>query len=119
VGCGKKKGSKKKVALVVLFAMLVCGLAYGADTGTTLWHKHSYVDKDSYVDKYSEYQKKLGWPMGVGVDAILYEFEPSLSQYGFDSINSETKYDIVNGSMSVYGVVHVNLWQAGKKLLGK
>ena len=115
----------KYVALVVLMALVMCGVAYAEQTGTTLWHKHSYVDNDSYVDRYNEYQKKLGMPLGVGVDAILYEFDENVNKYGLDSVNVEAKYDCINndnafsGGTSVFFVVHVNLYQAGKKLLGK
>jgi hypothetical protein len=120
---------KKCLVFVLALMFVFCGLAYAEQTGgpdgNPIWstgilqHSHGYTDNDSYVDKYSEYQKKQNWPMGVGVDAIIYEFEPSLYDYGMETINVESKYDIANSSMSVFGVVHVNLWQAGKKLFNK
>lgn len=107
--------------LVILVAILcMCNLAYGAQTGTTLWHSHSYTDTDtdSYVDKYSEYQKKQDMALGLGLDVTVYEFTGALkSDWCLDSINTEYKYDMANGNQSVYGVVHVNAWRAIEKLI--
>lgn len=109
----------RKLVLVVLAVMLLAVPTFAAQTGTTAWHSHSYTDNDSYVDKYSEYQLKQGPALGLGVDAKLYEFDGTVREYGVDSVNVEYKYDIANNNQSVYGVVHVDLWQTGKKLLNK
>ena len=107
-----------KYLVIVLAILFICIPVQAAQTGTTAWHSHSYTDKDSFVDKYGDYQKKQNWPMGIGVDAIMYEFTGPLKyDYCLDSINTETKYDIANGSMSVYAVAHVNVWRAIDKLI--
>ena len=107
----------KYLSLMVVVLVLLCGVAYADQTGTTFWHSHSYTDNVGAADKYSEYQKKLDWPMGIGLDAILYEFEGTANKYGLDTINVESKYDIANGGCSVFGVVHVNAYRAIKDLL--
>ena len=109
-----------KKLFVVIAILCICGTAYAAQTGTTAWHSHSYTDNDTcnYVDKYSEYQKKLGLGMGIGADIVAYEFDGALNQvYGLDSVNVETKWDINNQSGSVYGVVHANAWRVIENLL--
>ena len=105
--------------LIIMLAVLMLAVpAMAAQTGTTAWHSHSYTDNDSYVDKYSEYQKVQDWPMGVGADVVLYEFDGALkNDWCLDSVNTEVKYDIANGGMSVYGVVHVNAWREIQKLI--
>ena len=116
--CGGKKKGKKRVALIVLAMLCVSGLAYAEQTGTSFWHSHSYTDNDSWRDEYSEYQKKLNAPVGLGLDAVVYEFNPCMQNWGLNSVNVEYKYDMANNGHSVYGVTHVNLWDLGKKLLG-
>lgn len=108
-----------KVLIVTVLTLMLASTAFAAETGTTLWHSHSYVDSDSYVDRYSEFEKKQKAELGVGIDAIIYEFDENISSWGMDNISTEYKYDIANDNHSVYGVVHVNLWQMGKKLTGK
>lgn len=109
-----------KYLVIVLAVLLLAVPAMAATTGTTLFHSHSYTDNDTcnYVDKYSEYQVKQNWPLGIGADVTLYEFDGALNQvYGLDSVNTEVKYDISNGGMSAYGVVHVNAWRVVRNLM--
>lgn len=116
--------------LVILLVVLMFVIPAFADTtgpadggfiysSSIFKHTHDYVDNNSYVDKYSEYQKKQAMPLGAGVDAVIYEFDAGLFDWGMESINTEYKYDIANNNHSIYGVIHVNLWKAGKKVLGK
>jgi len=113
----------KKLLLVAL-VMMAASPVLALQTGTTAWHSHSYtvpedIDQVYAVDKYSEYQEKQGMPLGVGLDVKLYEFDGAFYEYGLDSINTEYKWDINNNNQSVFAVVHVNLWQTGRKLLSK
>lgn len=101
----------KYIALVVAVAVLMfSGIAFADQTGKTLWHSHSYTDKDSYVDRYSEYQEKQNMQLGVGADVVCYRFDGIARDYGLESINTEYKYDVANDNHSVYVMTHYDLW---------
>lgn len=106
-----------KYFAVIVAVLLLAGVAYADQTGTTFWHSHSYTDNVGVADRYSEYQKKRDMPMGVGLDVVLYEFEGSLNDYGLTSVNTEYKWDVSNNEQSIYGVVHVNAWKTVKNLM--
>ena len=110
--------------LIIVAMLFTCGVAFadatGGPDGGGIWaipalnHSHSY---DKTPDKYSEYQKKQGMGLGVGVDTILYEFDGPLNNWGLDSVNTEYKWDMNNNNQSLYFVTHVNAWKVIKQYL--
>ena len=113
----KGKGGKKKCLVLLVLAILLCSPVFADQTGTTFFHSHSYTDNVGAADKYSEYQKKQGMALGLGIDTVLYEFEDSVNKYGLESVNTEYKWDINNNNQSIYAVVHVNAWKAIKNFI--
>lgn len=114
---------------MVLAMIMMCGYVQAEDTTGANYehpafgglvgevHEHSHGYTDSYQDKYGEYQKEQNFPIGVGMDVILYQPEGLVRKYTYvDSVNLETKWDLANKSGDVYFVTHVNLWSAIKDL---
>ena len=106
-----------KQLVIVVAMVLACGVAFAAQTGTTLWHNHSYTDTDTntcdYADRYSEYQLKQKMPLGIGVDVVLYEPTGYVRNNLYvESVNVESKWDMANKKADVYVVTHINLWEA-------
>ena len=123
----------KRALAIALAILFVSGIvAFAGDTSGANWDNdlgwgngirdyaagHGHDTNCDYVDKYSEYEPKRGTPVGIGLDLVVYEFEGMVQQYGLDSIEVQQKYDLNNNEYSVFGVCKVNLWRAGKKLLG-
>ena len=108
-----------KVIGLIIALLMVSGVVYADQTGTTWWHSHSYTDNDSYVDRYSEFQPKPNMELGLGADVIVYEFDGLLKDVGFDAIEAQTRWDMNNGGdFQAYGVVKCNAWRVVKRLLG-
>ena len=108
----------KKVLLLVLAVMMVCGVAMAAQTDSSWFHSHGYTDSDSYVDRYSEFQEEQGAEIGIGYDVVVYEFEGELNFWGLDAVEVQQRYDFNNHGYEIYGVVKANAWRPIKKLLG-
>ena len=102
---------------ILLSLLFISGVAFAAQTGTTLWHRHSYVDNNSYVDKYSDYELKRGNPLGIGLDAVIYEFEGRPQIYGLDNVEIQQRWDMNNQEYQLFGVMKVNAFRAIQNLL--
>ena len=87
------------------------------DTGRKWFHDHTYIDDDSFVDRYSE--NKRYNPMGLGLDAIVYEFDRTLNNWGMEAVEVQQKADFSNKEYSVFVVGKANLWRAVKKVIGR
>lgn len=109
----------KIFVIAVLAVVLMASVAMADQTGRTFWHSHSYTDADSYVDRYSEFEKKQGIEVGLGYDVIVYEFEGDAITWGLDAVEVQQKYDINNKDYSAYVVVKANAWRPLKKLIGR
>lgn len=107
----------KKVLVLCMMAVLLCGVAGAEQTGSSWFHSHSYTDKDSYVDRYSEFEPERGNPLGIGLDLVVYEFEGTIQRWGLDTVEIQQKWDMSNNEYSGYIVGKANLWRLGKKLL--
>lgn len=119
------------IALAMIALLLFCGaagIASAGQTGPAKWDNYSgipFIDQlredafghtASYTDRYNDYERHN--PMGIGLDAIVYEFEGSLYDYGFDSISVDQTYDFANGEYSVFGKCNYNIWRLVKPMFG-
>jgi len=123
MGCGKKKGGKKKIALMLLMAVVLCGTAYADQTNGTDWNTpsdplNSFLNANAQHNHGYNAPDELKTPLGLGIDAKVWEFDSCVQAWGIDSVNVEYKWDMNNQGHSVYGVTHVNLHQLAKKLIG-
>jgi len=103
----------KVIGILVVCLMLACSVAVADQTGTSFWHNHSYTDKDSYEDRYSEFEKKQGIELGIGVDLVLYKNEGKyINRFYIDQVSLQNKWDMNNNDYSLYAVVEVDVYSA-------
>ena len=99
-----------------MMILMLSGLAIADNTSTKWFHAHEYINKDSYVDKYNEYEEARKMPLGLGLDIVVYEFEGEPNSYGLDSIEVQNKWDAANNEYSGYIVGKVNINRAIEKV---
>lgn len=103
------------LALVAVF-MLSVSMAMADNTSTNWFHQHQYINKDSYVDRYNEFEKARKMPLGLGLDIVVYEFTGEPNSFGLDSIEVQNKWDAANDEYSGFLVGKVNISRAIKKM---
>ena len=111
-----------KVICLLITLLMVSGIAFADQTGSSWFHSHSYTDKydpntDSYVDRYGEFEPERKNPLGLGVDLTVYEFDGELNKYGLDKVEVQNKWDMRNNEYSGYIVLKTNPWKLIRDLL--
>ena len=77
---------------------------------------NSFLNNDhSYTDRYNDMEERE-WPMGAGLNLVVWEFENATKDWGFDSISVEQRYDFPNKEYSVFGMLNVNLFRTVKNM---
>lgn len=98
---------KKGIVIVIAFSLMLCATTFAAQTGTSWWHNHSYVDGDSYVDKSSEYERKRkNEALGLIADVTLYK--TSILDMP-TAVGIWSQYDFRNDDWGFYGKVSIDL----------
>ena len=109
-----------KLLSILLISAMLCVMASTvfADTTSTKWfHAHQYINEDSYVDRYDEFEKRKCNPLGIGVDLTVYEFDGVVNEYGLDAVEIQNKWDLRNNRYSGYLVIQMNPFRVIKDLL--
>ncbi len=93
------------LALVMVF-MLSVSLAMADTTSTKWFHAHEYINRDSYQDRYGEFQKK----QGLGVEAQAEVVVLRMDILGVPSaLSTMGSYDINNNAWRLSTKVSVDI----------
>ena len=121
-----------KILGLLIAMLLVCGVVFAETTSrgnyTTpvppltnwlnnndcIYHDHDY---ELCPDRYSEFEKKRGNPLGIGLDLTVYEFDGMLNKYGLDTVEVQNKWDMKNNDYSGYIVIQTNPYRVIRDLL--
>ena len=112
----------KKVFMILLVSMLVSTVALAAQTDrgeytTPFTPATNWLNTNDYFYHTHDYEQfEYKNPMGIGLDAILYEFEGESKAWGLDAIEVQQKWDMNNSAYELFGVCKVNLWRLFKKV---
>ena len=97
---------KKILCFAIMLLMVSSVLVFADQTGTTFWHSHSYTDNDSYVDRYSEFEKKKGLPVEAQAELILLRADIFNMPTALSTMGS---YDITNNDWRISTKVSVDI----------
>ncbi len=109
---------RKVICLALMMILMFSVLVFADSTSTKWFHAHEYINKDSYEDRYNEYERVRRDQLGLGLDVVVYKFDGELNSYGLDSVEVQNKFDLVHKEYQGYIVGKIDATRALDKVRG-
>ena len=89
-----------------MMILMLSTLAMADSTSSKWFHAHEYINADSYVDRYGEFEKKKGMPVEAQGELILLRMDVLGSPTALSTMGS---YDINNNAWRLSTKVSVDI----------